>query len=335
MTEYIVKRLLSLIVVLFGMSLMIFTITHVIPADPARLVAGNYASVEIVEGIRERMGFHLPLPQQYLLYMKRLVLERDLGVSMQNFRPVSADLKERLPATLELALFSLFLAVPLGLILGIISAIRAGGVADSATRCFAIIGVSMPVFWSGLLLQLIFYGGLKWFPVAGRLSTGIPRPDNITGLYLIDSLLTRNWAAFRDSLHHIFLPALTLALHNLAVLTRMTRASVLEVLFQDYVRTARAKGLTERTILMRHVLKNAFIPILTVIGLQLAALIGWVFIAEVIFSWPGIGRYAVRAIMNFDFEPIMGFAIFLSFIYALINLSVDLLYPVFDPRIRY
>ncbi len=163
----------------------------------------------------------------------------------------------------------------------------------------------------------------------------IPRPDNITGLYLVDSLLTGNWAAFRDSLHHIFLPALTLALANLAVLTRMTRASVLEELFKDYVRTARVKGLTEHTVLIRHVLKNAFIPILTVIGLQLAALIGWVFMVEVVFSWPGIGRYAVKAIMNFDFEPIMGFAIFLSFTYALINLLVDLLYPLFDPRIKY
>jgi peptide/nickel transport system permease protein len=335
MAEYTIKRLLSLVVVFFGMTLMIFTITHVIPADPARLVAGNYASVEIVEGIRERMGLNLPLPEQYLLYMKKLVLEGDLGVSMQTFRPVMADLKDRIPASLELALFSLLLAVPIGLILGIISATRAGGVADSATRFLAIIGVSMPVFWTGLLLQLIFYGGLKWFPGEGRLSVAIPRPDNITGLYLVDSLLTGNWAAFRDALHHIFLPGLTLALASLAVLTRMTRASVLEELFQDYVRTARAKGLTERAVLGRHVLKNAFIPILTVIGLQLAALIGWVFMVEVVFSWPGIGRYAVKAIMNFDFEPIMGFAIFLSFTYALINLLVDLLYPVFDPRIRY
>lgn len=335
MSEYIVKRLLSLILVVFGMSLMIFTITHVIPADPARLVAGNYASAEIVEGIRERMGLNLPLPEQYLLYMKRLVLEGDLGVSMHNFRPVVEDLKERIPASLELALFSLFLAVPLGLMLGIISATRAGGVVDSGTRFFAIIGVSMPVFWTGLLLQLIFYGFLKWFPSGGRMSVGIPRPEDITRLYLIDSLLTGNWAALRDSLHHIFLPALTLALGNLAVLTRMTRASVLEVLFQDYVRTARAKGLTERAILTRHVLKNAFIPVLTVIGLQMAGLIGWVFIVEVIFSWPGIGSYAVRAIMNFDFQPIMGFAIFMSFVYVLMNLFVDLLYPVFDPRIRY
>ena len=335
MTEYVVRRLMSLVLVLLGMSLLVFTITHVVPADPARLAAGNYASVEIVEGIRERMDLHLPLPEQYLLYMKRLVLERDLGVSMQNFRPVSEDLKDRIPATLELALFSLFLAVPTGLTLGIISATRAGSLADSVTRALAIIGVSMPVFWSGLLLQLIFYGGLELLPAAGRLSTMIPRPENVTGLYLIDSLIAGDSTAFLDSLKHILLPALTLALHNLAVLTRMTRASVLEVLFQDYVRTARAKGLTERAVLTTHVLKNAFIPILTVIGLQLAALIGWVFIVEVIFSWPGIGRYAVRAIMNFDFEPIMGFAIFLSFVYALINLGVDLLYPVFDPRIRY
>ncbi|MBM3133744.1 MAG: ABC transporter permease [Chloroflexi bacterium] len=335
MTEYIIKRLLSLIFVVLGMSIMVFTITHAIPADPARLVAGNYASAEVVESIRERMGLHLPLPAQYLLYMKRLVLEGDLGTSMYSFRPVGEDLKERIPASLELAVFSLLLAVPLGLTLGIISATRAGGVADSGTRFFAIIGVSMPVFWSALLLQLIFYGVLEWFPSGGRLSVGLPRPLNITGLYLLDSILTGNWAVFFDSLHHIFLPALTLALGNLAVLTRMTRASVLEVLFQDYVRTARSKGLTERAVLTRHVLKNAFIPVLTVIGLQMGALIGWVFIVEVVFSWPGIGSYAVRAIMNFDFDPIMGFVIFMSFVYVLINLAVDLTYPILDPRIRY
>jgi peptide/nickel transport system permease protein len=335
MTEYIVKRLLSVIPVIVGMSLMTFAITHVIPADPARLVAGNFASTEIVEGIRERMGLNLPLPKQYLLYMKRLVLEGDLGVSMHNFRPVATDLKERVPASLELAFFSLLLAVPVGLVLGIISATRAGGVVDSVTRFFAIIGVSMPVFWAGLLLQLLLYGSLKWFPSGGRMSVGIPRPDVVTGLYLIDSLITGNWAAFRDSLHHIFMPALTLALSNLAVITRMTRGSVMEVLSQDYVRTARSKGLTERAVLTRHVLKNAFIPVLTIIGLQMAALIGWVFIVEVIFSWPGVGSYAVRSIMSFDFEPIMGFVMFMSFVYLLINLFVDLLYPFLDPRIRY
>lgn len=335
MTQYIVRRLLALVPVFLGMSIMVFFITHVIPADPARLVAGNFASTELVEGIRERMGLNRPLHEQYFVYMKRLVLEGDLGVSMHNFRPVAQDLKERIPASLELALFSLLLAVPIGVMLGVISSRRAGGVVDSATRFVAIIGVAVPVFWAGLLLQLLFYGALDWFPAGGRLSVGTPRPQQITGMYLVDSVLTLNWTAFRDSLHHIFLPALTLALSSLAVITRMTRASVMEELSQDYVRTARSKGLRERVVLGRHVLKKAFIPILTVIGLQMAALIGWVFIAEIIFSWPGVGSYAVRAIMNFDFEPIMGFVLFMSLIYVAINLLVDLLYPVLDPRIRY
>lgn len=335
MSNYIVRRLFSLAFVLLGMSLLTFTITHVIPADPARLVAGNFASADIVQGIRERMGLDRPLPEQYFTYMRRLILEGDLGRSMQSFRPVAADLKDRIPASLELALFSLLLAVPLGLVLGIITATRAGGVIDSGTRLFAILGVSMPAFWTGLLLQLVFYGILNWFPSGGRLSLSVIPPDNVTGLYLIDSIIARNWATFSDALHHIFLPAVTLALGNLAVVTRMTRASMLEILSQDYVRTARGKGLTERAVLIRHVLKNALNPILTIVGLQMAALIGWVFIVEVIFSWPGIGSYAVRAIMNFDFEPIIGFTLFMAFVYVLVNLCVDLLYPLVDPRIKY
>ena len=320
MARYVLKRLFALVFVLLGMSLTIFFVTHVIPADPARLVAGNYASAKIVEGIRERMGLNLPLHEQYFLYMKRLVLEGDLGISMHNFRPVSEDLKERIPASLELASFSLMMAVPVGIMLGILSATRAGGLIDSLARLFAILGVSMPVFWVGLLLQLIFYGSLDWLPSGGRMSVGIMRPENLTGMYVIDSLLTFNWEALVDALKHLLLPALTLALGNIAFLTRITRATVLEELFQDYVRTARSKGLKERQVLGKHVLKNSFIPILTVIGLQMGALIGWVFIVEVIFSWPGIGRYAVRAIMNFDFDPIMGFARFAAFVYVIINL---------------
>jgi peptide/nickel transport system permease protein len=225
--------------------------------------------------------------------------------------------------------------VPVGLLLGGISARRAGGVADSITRFFAIIGISMPVFWTGLLLQLIFYSGVGWFPSGGRMSVGLVRPEKITGLYLLDSLFAGQWDSFLDALRHLFLPALALASGNLAVISRMTRASMLEELSQDYVRTARSKGLSERAVLTRHVLRNAFIPVLTVIGLQMAALIGWVFIVEVIFSWPGVGSYAVRAIMNFDFQPIMGFTMFMALVYVLINLAVDLLYPFLDPRIRY
>jgi peptide/nickel transport system permease protein len=335
MTQYIIRRLLSLIVVVFGMSLLTFTITHVIPADPAKLVAGNFASQEIVEGIKERMGLDRPLPEQYLSYMKGLVLRGDLGVSMHSFRPVTDELVQRIPASLELALSSLLIAVPVGLLLGGISARRAGGVADSITRFFAIIGISMPVFWTGLLLQLIFYSGVGWFPSGGRMSVGLVRPEKITGIYLLDSLFAGQWDSFLDALRHLFLPALALASGNLAVISRMTRASMLEELSQDYVRTARSKGLSERAVLTRHVLRNAFIPVLTVIGLQMAALIGWVFIVEVIFSWPGVGSYAVRAIMNFDFQPIMGFTMFMALVYVLINLAVDLLYPFLDPRIRY
>jgi peptide/nickel transport system permease protein len=298
-------------------------------------VAGNFASEEIVLGIERKMGLDRPLHEQYLNYMKGLILHGDMGTSMQSFRPVLEDLKDFVPASVELALFSLLLSVPLGMTLGTLSATRAGGVVDASTRILAILGVSMPVFWIGLLMQLVFYGGLHWFPAGERLSIGLGRPQQITGLYLVDSLIGGNWKVFLDALSHIFLPGVTLALGNLAFLTRMTRASVLDVLSQEYVRTARAKGLRERTILTRHVLKNAFIPIITIIGLQMAALIGWVFIVETVFSWPGVGRYAVRAISNFDFQPIMGFTLFMSLVYVLINLIVDLIYPLVDPRIGY
>jgi peptide/nickel transport system permease protein len=335
MHVYVIRRLFALIFVLFGVSVLTFTIAHLQPSDPARFVAGDQATDEQVGQIRARLGLDRPLPEQYFRYMTKLLTRGDLGVSMLGRRPVAEALKDYLPASLELALFTLLFAVPLGVALGIISATRAGGVVDFITRLVAIAGVCVPVFFSGLLLQLLFYGILDWFPPGGRISLTMSPPAHITGLYLVDSILTGNSAAFVDSLRHIFLPALTLTLGNLGLITRMTRASILEILLQDYVRTARAKGLAERVVLTRHVLKNAFNPVLTVIGLQLASLIGWMFIVEIVFSWPGIGTYAVRAVMSFDFEPIMGFVLFMCVIYVVVNLVVDLLYPVFDPRIRY
>jgi peptide/nickel transport system permease protein len=335
MHVYVIKRFLALVLVLFGVSVLTFTIAHLTPSDPARFVAGDQATDEQVRQIRARLGLDRPLLEQYFRYMTKLLTKGDLGISMLGRRPVVEALKDYLPASLELALFTLLFAVPLGVALGIISATRAGGVVDFITRLLAIAGVCVPVFFSGLLLQLLFYGILDWFPPGGRISLGMSPPVHITGLYLIDSMLTGNWVTLVDCLRHIFLPALTLILGNLGLITRMTRASILEILLQDYVRTARAKGLTERAVLTRHVLKNAFNPVLTVIGLQLAALIGWMFIVEIVFSWPGIGTYAVKAVMSFDFEPIMGFVLFMCVTYVVVNLIVDLLYPVFDPRIRY
>lgn len=335
MKAYIARRLVSLILVLFGMSLMTFVISHMIPADPAAASAGEGASIEAVENIRHQMGLDLPLPQQYVRYVGGILLRGDFGNSILNRRPVLEDILTYLPASVELALVSILLCVPLGIVLGIISATRAGGFGDAGTRAFAILGVSVPVFWLGLLLQLLFYRTLRWLPPGGRLDTEVVAPTAITNLYLVDSLLTGNLEAFFSALRHILLPAITLAVANLAVIARMTRSALLEVLHQDYVRTARAKGLAYWQVLFRHALKPAAIPVVTVVGLQLANLIAWVFLVETIFSWPGIGSYAVRAILSVDFSAIMGVTLFTSAIYVIINLAVDMVYVVLDPRIRF
>jgi peptide/nickel transport system permease protein len=336
MPEYLLRRLVSLVFVLLGMSVMTFAISRVVPADPAAAAAGlsSGAGPEQIEQIRREMGLNDPLPVQYVRYMAG-VLRGDLGRSILNRRPVMEDMKAFLPASLELALVSVAMYVPIGVILGVIAARSAGGISDAMTRLFAILGVSVPVFWAALLLQLAFYRNLRWFPSGGRLGIELAPPPTITNFYLVDSLLAGNGAVFLSALHHIALPAATLALANIALVTRMTRSSVLEVLHADYIRTARAKGLGEWVVLRRHALRNALVPVVTVIGLQFAALIAYVFLVEVVFSWPGIGTYAVRAIVGLDFEPIMGITLIFSGIYVLVNFLVDMSYVVLDPRIRY
>lgn len=335
MHRYILRRLGALVFVLVGMSILTFTISHVIPADPAAAAAGPEATAEAIETIRRRMGLDRPLPEQYLRYMAGLILRGDLGESIRTHRPVAEDIKNRLPASLELAGVSFFFALPTGVFLGIISARWAGRLADALTRLFAILGVSVPVFVLAMLIHYVFYFRLGWFPGSGRIAVTVGAPERITGFYLIDSLLTGNGEAFVSALRHIILPAVTLSVASLAVITRMTRSSMVEVLHQDYIRTARAKGLAERVVLWRHALKNAFVPVLTVVGLQLAALIAWVFLVELVFSWPGIGTYAAQCILGMDFQPIMAITLIFSVIYVCINLVVDILYLFLDPRIRY
>ncbi len=314
---------------------MTFTISHVIPADPAAAAAGFNATAEQIAQYRREMGLDRPLYEQYLRYMTGLVFHFDLGRSILNQRPVRDDIAAFLPASIELALASLALCVPLGITLGVFTAVRAGRLVDAATRAFTVLGVSMPVFIVALLLQLVFYKELRWFPSGGRLADAVESPPVVTGLLLVDSLLSGNWPAFVSALHHLALPAATLAVANLAVITRMTRSSMLEVLTAEYVRTARAKGLSAPRVLFHHALRNAMIPVVTVVGLQTAALIAYVFLVEHIFSWPGIGSYAVRAILGLDFQPIMGIALLFSLIYVVVNFLVDLAYLVLDPRIQY
>ena len=259
----------------------------------------------------------------------------DLGLSVTSRRPVAEDLAQYLPATIELTASAFLITVLIGVPVGILSAARRGGPIDHATRLVSIAGVSLPIFWLGLVLQVLFYKHLGLLPIGGRLGTLDVAPPRVTGAYLVDSLLAGDLDLFRSSLIHLILPAATLAAGSLAVVTRMMRASILETLGADYIRTARAKGLTDASLMWRHVVRNAFIPTLTVLGLQTGYLLAGNFLVESVFNWPGIGLYAVDAISNLDYAAIMGVTLVVSVVYIVVNLVVDILYVVLDPRITY
>ncbi|WP_322995687.1 ABC transporter permease [Castellaniella sp.] len=327
------RRLFSLVWVVLGVSLITFTISHLVPGDPARLIAGDRATPEIVAHIRTQLGLDLPLPQQYLRYMWQL-LHGDLGVSIRTHRPVLQDLAAFFPATLELALVALFLATLLGIPLGVLSAVYRNRLTDHIARTLAVAGISTPAFWLGLGLIVIFYGELGWLPGGGRLAQGMTPPPAVTGLYLIDAAWAGQWDVWRSALRHILLPALTLSFVHLGVVARQVRSSMLEQLSEDYIRTARAYGLSAWVVVLRHALPNAMIPSVTVLGLALGDLLYGAVLTETVFSWPGMGAYVVDSIQALDFPAVMGFAVVVSFAYVLLNLVVDLVYRWLDPRIR-
>lgn len=326
------KRLLGLLLVVFGVSLITFTISHLIPGDPARLIAGDRASDALVAGIRHQLGLDLPLYQQYGRYVLDLV-QGDLGTSIRTNRPVLEDLQAFFPATLELALVALFLAIVVGVPLGVLSAVYHNRAIDQIARTLAVTGISTPAFWMGLGAIVLFYGHLGWLPGGGRLSEGLTPPNTITGFYLIDSLLAGNFSLFVDALKHLILPAATLGFVTLGVISRQIRSAMLDQLGEDYIRTARAYGLSKWTVILRHALPNALIPSVTVLGLTLGDLLYGAVLTETVFAWPGMGAYVVKSIQSLDFPAVMGFAILVSFIYVLLNMAIDLLYRVIDPRI--
>jgi peptide/nickel transport system permease protein len=330
----VVRRLLFLILVLFGLSLITFSLSRIIPGDPARLVAGPRASPESVQKIRDRYHLDDPLITQYLNYMRGIVT-LDFGDSTSSRRPVSDDLRQYLPATIELTLYAFLLSVAIGLPLGVISAVKPNSIWDGIGRIISITGLAMPAFWLALMMQFLFFAKLGWLPDGQRLPTQTAPPPQITSLYTIDSLLHGDLGLFWTSVQHLIMPAIVLGYGSVAITTRMVRGGMLEVLSQDYVRTARAKGLAERVVIIKHALKNAMLPTLTVLGLEIGLLLGGAVLVEIVFSWPGIGRYAVDGINRFDYNAIMGTTLLIAFIYVMVNLIVDVLYVIVDPRISY
>jgi len=330
----LIRRFLMMFLVLFGVSLMTFLLSRIVPADPARLIAGPRASAEGVAKVRHDYGLDLPIWEQYGRYMASL-LHLDLGQSFTSHRPVRRDIAEFLPATVELAISALILASIGGMGLGVISAVWQDGVVDRLGRLFAIGGLSMPGFWLALLAQLVLYQYLGWLPFGGRIGDETVTPPLVTGLLIVDSLLAGQWGALHDSLYHLILPAFVLGLEPLAVLARIMRTSMLEVMREQYVITARAKGLKERVVILGHAFKNALLPVVTMIGLQIGYLLGGSVLIESVFAWPGVGRYSARAIISADYNAVMGVTLIVATIYLVTNVVVDLAYAWLDPRIRY
>ena len=318
---------------LFGVSIVVFFMVRAIPGDPAQIMLGQQATQEQVQQIRENMGLDKPIFVQYGLFLKD-ALRGDLGDSIITGRPVTTELLTRLPATFELVAFAMLIAILVGVPVGVISAVRQYSLLDKTTSVLALTGISMPIFWLAMVLVVIFGVNLELLPFPGRLdpTTGITA---ITGLVLVDSLLTLNFAGFWDGLLHLIMPALALATIPMAVIMRMTRSSMLEVMNEDYVRTARAKGVVPWRVIVKHALRNAMLPTITVIGLQVGLLMGGAIITETIFSWPGIGLYAYQSVASRDYASIQGVVLYAALLFVLINLIVDILYAILDPRVRY
>lgn len=334
MWAYFARRLLLSTVAIFGVLVIAFFLTHVIPGDPIAAILGPQAPDDLIRDMRRRWGLDRPVHVQFVHYLGRLA-RGDLGTSIATNRAVSQDLREFFPATIELATAAILVGAVVGLAVGITSAVTHGRWVDHAVRFVSLIGLSMPVFWLGLIALLVFYFWMGLLPGAGQLEVYLSRPPWVTGSVIIDSLIARDFTALGSALRHLILPALVLGSHTLVGIARITRASMLDVLGQDYVKVARAKGLAERTVILRHALKNALLPIVTVIGIYYGSLLEGAVLTETVFSWPGLGRYATSAILSQDFAAVMGVTVLIALIFSLVNLIVDLLYAFLNPRIRY
>ncbi|WP_161884087.1 ABC transporter permease [Deinococcus alpinitundrae] len=334
MLIYILRRLALMVFVLWGVTLAAFLISHALPADPAAAALGNNAREAQLQEFRVRNGLDKSLPVQYGVYMGRL-LTGDLGTSLRTQNSITADLKQFFPATLELTLGAVVFAVLIGLPLGILAALQHGKALDLLARIFALLGGATPVYWLAILALNVFHERLGWLPGPGRLDAYSLAPPVHSGLMTVDAVLARDPQVLVDGLRHLILPGLVLGAFSAALLTRMTRSALLEVLSQDYIRTARAKGLKGSRVIWRHALKNAALPLLTVFGSLFGSLLTGAVLTETIFSWPGIGSYATTSAISLDFPAVMGVTLVAGLAYSLVNLIVDLAYASFDPRISF
>jgi peptide/nickel transport system permease protein len=332
---FLARRTGTAVLLMLGVTLVTFVLTNLVPGDPAAAALGQRAVGDpaIVARFRAHYGLDRPLPLQYLTYLGNL-LHGDLGESQQSHRAVLDDLRTAVPATIELAGTAIVLSLVVGVAFGVVAALRRDRLTDQALRVISLLGVSLPTFWLALLAFYVFFYRLGIAPGSGRLDPGMTAPPDATGMYTVDAALTGQWPAFWSAVRHLALPALVLTAYTVGLLTRFTRSAVLEVLGQDYVRAARAKGLPGRTVLSQYVLRAALVPIITVAGLAFGALLSGTVLVEAIFAWPGLGAYAYRSATTLDLPAVMGVGLVVGVIYLLVNLAVDMLYGVIDPRVR-
>ena len=333
MLRYVVRRLFLLVPILIGVSLLIFFWIRALPGNPADALLGERSNAQLVQQYKQRYGLDRPIPVQYWDYVKT-TLGGDLGTSISTRRAVTAEIKQRFPATIELAVAAMIFAVALGIPLGFFAAKRHGGVFDNLTMIGSLLGISVPIFFLAIILKYVFAVRLHWLPSVGRIDV-LSNAKHPTNFYILDALIQRDWHTLWDVIQHLILPAIALGSIPLAIITRITRAAVLDVQNEDYVRTARAKGLPPLTVDRRHVLRNAMLPVSTIIGLQTGLLLSGAVLTETVFAFPGMGSWLRDAIFNSDYPVLQGGILFLAVVFVLVNLLVDISYAIINPRIRY
>ena len=334
MLRYIASRLMIAAAMVLLASLIIFLIANTVPGDPVLTQLGDVAANNpaIVAAYRHKWGLDLPMWDRYWIFLRGLT-HGDLGISISSQRPVLEDIAQYAPATIELSTAAFLLSLVAGLPLGMLAAMKRDSWVDHLARTISLIGVSAPTFWLAFIMLAVFYGWLGWAPGPGQIGTGQFPPPEVTGVVLIDAALAGDWDAFRDALAHLILPSIVLAASTVGLITRTTRAAMLETLSQDYIRVARAKGLLRRVIMMRHALPNALLPVVTLGGLAYAQLLTGTVLTETIFSWPGLGRYTFQSAVILDFPAIMGITLLVAIVYVIVNLVVDISYALLDPRV--